>query len=86
MKKALLWALAVLLTLASAVYQRMTGPTNPLRGKVTLCGKEISFRLERSAENKEIHKVKVKAPEPVRRNARCPPGLASLRQPAAPGR
>jgi hypothetical protein len=65
MKKALLWVLAVLLTLASAVYQRMTGPTNPLPGKVTLCGKEISFRLERSADNKEIHKVKVRAPEPV---------------------
>ncbi|MGB9005504.1 MAG: hypothetical protein WCB96_07265 [Candidatus Aminicenantales bacterium] len=65
MKKALLWVLAVLLTLASAVYQRMTGPTNPLRGKVTLCGKEISFRLERSAENKDIYKVKVRAPEPV---------------------
>lgn len=65
MKKALLWVLAVLLTLASAVYQRMTGPTYPLRGQVMLCGKEISFRLDRSAENKEIHKVKVRAPEPV---------------------
>jgi hypothetical protein len=65
MKKAHLWALAIFLTLASGFYQRITGPTNPLKGKVTLCGKDISFRLERSDENQDIHKVRIKAPRPV---------------------
>ncbi len=65
MKRALLWVLAVLLTLASAVFQRMTGPTQPLRGKSLLCGNEISYRLERSAENTSLYRVKVKAPEPA---------------------
>ncbi len=65
MKRALLWALAVFLTLASAVYQRMTGPTNPLRGKTSLCGKDIAYRLARSAENTSVYQLKLRAPEPV---------------------
>jgi hypothetical protein len=65
MKKALLWVLAVLFTLASVVFQRMTGPTYPLRGKAQLCGNEISYRLARSAENTPIARVKVKAPKPI---------------------
>ncbi|MBK9966559.1 MAG: hypothetical protein IPP07_17420 [Holophagales bacterium] len=37
-----LWLLALLLTLSSAIWQRAsTGPTNPVRGKVTLGGDEI---------------------------------------------
>lgn len=50
MKRILLWFLAVIITLASAVYQRMTGPTYPLRGKVVIAGTEIKFKLPRSAE------------------------------------
>lgn len=48
MRKLLVWLLAVLITLASAVYQRTTGPTYPLRGKVVVAGEEIRFRLPRS--------------------------------------
>jgi hypothetical protein len=65
MKRALLWTGAVLLTLASVVYQRMTGPTYPLRGKAFLCGDEIPYRLERSAENTSVYKFKVDAPKPA---------------------
>lgn len=43
-----LWILALLLTVASAVYQRMTGPSYPVRGKVKLAGAEIGFRLPRT--------------------------------------
>ncbi|WP_321472106.1 hypothetical protein [uncultured Paludibaculum sp.] len=43
-----LWILAFLITVASAVYQRMTGPSYPVRGKATLAGTEIAFRLPRS--------------------------------------
>jgi len=47
-RPAVLWTLAVLVTLASAVYQRMTGPTHPLRGRTKIGGEEYRYRLERS--------------------------------------
>jgi len=43
-----LWILALLVTLAAAVYQERTGPTYPVRGQVTLGGKVISLKLTRS--------------------------------------
>ncbi len=43
-----LWAAAVVITLASAVYQRMSGPTYPVRGTVTLGGEQVSLRLTRT--------------------------------------
>ena len=43
-----LWILAVAITLASAYYQRTTGPTYPVRGSVTVGGGEFALRLERS--------------------------------------
>jgi hypothetical protein len=46
--KILVWVLAFLITAASAVYQRMTGPTYPMRGEVSLAGKQIKFELPRS--------------------------------------
>ncbi len=62
MRKTLLWILAVIITLAAAVYQRMTGPTYPYRGKADVGGAEIKFRLPRSAENVKDCEVSVKAP------------------------
>ncbi len=47
-KNSTLWAVALVLTLASAVYQRVTGPTYPVRGTVTLGGATHGLRLERS--------------------------------------
>ena len=43
-----LWILAVVLTVGTLVYQRMTGPTYPLRGAVTLGGHEVPVKLIRS--------------------------------------
>lgn len=49
MKKILIWIVAVLLTLGSSVYQRVTGPTHPLRQTVvTAAGERNTFRLPRS--------------------------------------
>lgn len=42
------WLLAVVLTLSAAVFQRMTGPTYPLKGEIRLDGKSISYKLPRS--------------------------------------
>ncbi len=33
------WLIALVVTLSAAVYQRLTGPTWPLRGKAHLAGK-----------------------------------------------
>ncbi len=52
MKKVLksvgLWLLALLLTLVTLVYQRLTGPTYPVSGEVTVAGETIPYELERS--------------------------------------
>ena len=65
MKKALFWSLAVIITLGSAVYQRMTGPTYPLRGKVVVDGTEVRYRLPRSAESVRDAEVAVPAAAPL---------------------
>jgi hypothetical protein len=61
-KKAFYWFLAVLVTLASAVYQRMTGPTRPVRGRTMVAGTEIRFNLARSTENTRDFMVAVRVP------------------------
>jgi len=43
-----LWVLAFILTIASAIYQRKTGPTYPMSGEAELAGAEIRYRLLRS--------------------------------------
>jgi len=49
-KNSTLWVMALVLTLASAVYQRVTGPSYPVRGTVTLGGQSYGLRLERTHE------------------------------------
>jgi hypothetical protein len=65
MRKGLFWALAVIITLGSAVYQRMTGPTHALRGKAVVGGTEVAFKLPRSAETSADATVAVPAPAPL---------------------
>lgn len=47
-RPATLWLIAFLVTAASAVYQRLTGPSHPAGGKVSLAGQQIRYRLPRS--------------------------------------
>jgi len=44
----LLWTFTIFLTLASVVYQRMTGPTHPVRGKVEVAGETLKYKLLRT--------------------------------------
>jgi len=46
--KLLLWILAAVITISSAIYQRMTGPTYPKRGRVQFMEHKVSFKLLRS--------------------------------------
>jgi hypothetical protein len=56
LKNALLWILAIVLTLSLVVYQRATGPTYPLKGEVQIGSEPIEFRLLRS------HDTEINAP------------------------
>src|SRR5512136_452027 len=63
MKKALFWFLAFIITAASAVYQRMTGPTYPVHGKAALTNGVVGYRLPRSAEITSDREVGVVVPD-----------------------
>ncbi len=63
MKKILFWFLAFVITAASALYQRMTGPTYPQRGKVSLSAGEVRYELPRSAEIAADCEVGVELPD-----------------------
>lgn len=52
MKKSLIWILALLLTLAAAIYQKKTGPTYPFKATIDLDGQEYTFNLPRSHAGK----------------------------------
>jgi len=64
MKRLLLWTLAVIITVASAVYQRVTGPTYPMRGKALVGSETVRFRLPRSADNVRDCEIAVKIMNP----------------------
>lgn len=44
----LLWTISILLMLSLAIYQRATGPTYPVRGKVEINGETVRYKLLRS--------------------------------------
>ena len=48
MKKYMYWLLAILITLALSVYQRMTGPTHPKKVAIELNGESYKIKLPRS--------------------------------------
>lgn len=47
-KNTFFWILAIVITLAMVVYQRMTGPTQPVSGKVIIGGETIKYKLLRT--------------------------------------
>jgi hypothetical protein len=61
--KTILWLLAILITLTSAIYQRMTGPTYPVRGKVTLGDQKITYKLLRSEVTDRDAIIKLTVPD-----------------------
>ncbi len=63
-----LWIVAVVVTLASVVYQRQTGPTYPVRGTASVGGAEVSYnkkpyKLPRSWTVGNDVEVKLHAPD-----------------------
>jgi len=60
MKNLAFWIIAFIITIASAHYQRMTGPTYPIRGKVMVSNTEIKYRLARTHGGENDHEVSIK--------------------------
>ena len=58
----LLWLLALILTVLLAVYQRLSGPTRPVRGRQDVGGTEIRYKLYRSWTKYMPLPVRVAAP------------------------
>lgn len=60
MKKTILfWILALIITIASAVYQRVTGPTYPLSGTIHFEGQNIKYKLERSHSTSSDYEITI---------------------------
>lgn len=57
-----IWILAIIITVFTAYYQRVTGPSYPVSGKVLFQGKEISYILNRSGNSNENTVIKIQAP------------------------
>lgn len=61
--KVTLWIIAVLVTLASVIYQKMTGPTYPVRVKVKLEGKTFKYKFLRSHDTSSDGIMKLNVPD-----------------------
>ncbi|MCF8330895.1 MAG: hypothetical protein K9H84_00425 [Bacteroidales bacterium] len=62
-KSILFWILTFILTIALAAYQRMTGPTYPVSGEVTIDKTTVNFELLRSHGGLGDAPVKIIIPE-----------------------
>jgi hypothetical protein len=63
-RSAVLWIVAFLLTASVVIYQRMTGPTYPLAGSLTVGGQDIAYRFDRSHGGDGDHEVIVRTGSP----------------------
>ncbi len=59
----LIWLLAILFTLTIAIYQRMTGPTYPIRGKMKIEKQEIKYRLIRTYDGADGASIDISVPD-----------------------
>ncbi len=58
-KSILLWLIAFVITVITAVYQRVTGPTYPVSGEVMIDGNQIEYSLARSHGGDGDHQIEL---------------------------
>lgn len=58
-KSILLWLIAFILTVFTAIYQRMTGPTYPISGEAKIGGEVISYKLDRTHGGESDHPIEI---------------------------
>lgn len=63
-KSILFWVLSFILMAAVAIYQRTTGPTYPVRGKIIIQGEEIKYKLIRTWEGSTDAEITIKVVNP----------------------
>jgi hypothetical protein len=63
LRSAALWALAFVLVAIAAIYQTVTGPTYPVRGKIKIGAEEIGFSLPRSHGGAGDAEVRLRMPD-----------------------
>ena len=62
-RSVLLWIVAFILTVITAVYQRVTGPTYPIHGESKLGNISLKYDLDRSHPGENDHKIRIKTPD-----------------------
>ncbi len=60
----LFWILAIIITVSSAVYQRLTGPTYPISGKIVFNENQIKYSLKRTHGGESDHQVQIITNDP----------------------
>lgn len=60
--KIFIWFVSVMMAVATMVFQRLTGPTYPLRGEISLADSKISFKLQRTHAGPSDHAIRVEVP------------------------
>ena len=60
-KSVLLWLLAFVLNVLTAVYQRMTGPTYPISGETIINGDLVEYKLDRTHGGEGDHLIEINA-------------------------
>jgi hypothetical protein len=61
LKSILIWLFAILFTVALAMYQRMTGPTYPVRGTTEIGQQTIKYKLIRSYDKQDDAPIRIVA-------------------------
>lgn len=61
-RQAALWGLAGLIMLGSIIFQRLTGPTHPLRGTFSVQGETFRYRLSRSGDSGRDERIALPDP------------------------
>lgn len=59
-KSVLLWLIAFVLTVLTAVYQRMTGPTYPISGEAIVSNEVVKYNLDRTHGGEGDHPIEIK--------------------------
>jgi len=64
MRSVWLWIIAIILAVTVMVYQRMTGPTTPVRGSVEYLGQTVKYRLLRTWGGDDGARIEINANHP----------------------
>ncbi len=60
LKGILFWTLSFIIMLGFAMFQRMTGPTYPKSGSITIASEKIKYKLDRSWTNTSDARIEIK--------------------------